>query len=200
MKKMIFTLFVLAIGVTTVMAEGYKVGDKAADFKLENIDGKHVSLSDFKDAKGFIVVFTCNGCPYAKAYQDRIIALDKKYKGLGYPVVAINPNDTDAKPDDTIEEMKKRASEKGYTFPYLKNATQEVYKMYGATKTPHMYILSKSGEDLKVEYIGAIDDNYQDADEVEEAYLANALDALLAGNKPKPSFTKAVGCSIKAKN
>jgi len=200
MKKIIITLFVFVIGVTSVMADGYKVGDKAADFKLENINGEYVSLSDFKDAKGFIVVFTCNGCPYAKAYQDRIIALDKKYKKLGYPVVAINPNDTDIKPDDTLEEMKKRADEKGYSFPYLKDASQEVYKIYGATKTPHMYVLTKAGEDLKVEYIGAIDDNYQDADEVEEAYLANALDAILDGSKPKPSFTKAVGCSIKAKN
>lgn len=199
MKKMILTFFVLALGVTTAMAGGYKVGDKAADFKLKNIDGEYISLSDFKDAKGFIVVFTCNGCPYAQAYQDRIIALDKKYKKLGYPVVAINPNDTDIKPDDSLEEMKKRAGEKGYTFPYLKDDTQEVYKMYGATKTPHMFVLSKSGEELKVEYIGAIDDNYQDSDEVEEAYLANALDAILDGQKPDPSFTKAVGCSIKAK-
>ncbi len=114
-------------------------------------------------------------------------------------MVAINSNDTDIKPDDSLEEMKKRAIEKEYTFPYLKD-TEKVYKMYGATKNPHMYVLTKSGNDLKVEYIGAIDDNYQDSDEVEEAYLANALDAILAGNKPNPSFTKAVGCSIKAKN
>jgi len=197
---MIITFFALVFAVTAVLAGGYKVGDKAADFKLKNIDGEFVSLSDYSDARGFIVAFTCNGCPYAKAYQDRIIALDKKYKDLGFPVVAINPNDTDIKPDDTLEEMKKRAGEKGYTFPYLKDETQEVYRMYGATRTPHIYVLSKSGDDLKVEYIGAIDDNYQDAEEVEETYLANAVDALLDGEKPKPSFTKAIGCSIKTKN
>ena len=199
MKKTVFSLLVLAMTVTTVLADGYKVGDKASDFKLKNIDGTYVSLSDFQEAKGFIIAFTCNGCPYAQAYQDRIIALDKKYKILGYPVIAINPNDTDLKPDDSLEEMKKRAEEKGYTFPYLKDATQEVYRMYGATNTPHVFVLTKSGGDLKVEYIGAIDDNYQDSDEVEEAYLANAIDALLEGKRPNPSYTKAIGCSIKAK-
>ena len=113
MKK-ILSLGVLSfLAFSLVLGAGYKVGDKAEDFKLQNVDGKYVSLADFDDAKGYIVVFTCNGCPYAKAYQDRIIALDKKYKTKGYPVVAINPNDVDLKSDDSLEGMKKRAEEKG---------------------------------------------------------------------------------------
>lgn len=199
MKKMIVSFFVLTLAIATTLAAGYKVGDKATDFKLKNIDGKYVSLSDYKDAKGFVVVFTCNGCPYAKAYQDRIIEIDKKYKKLGYPVIAINPNDTDMKPDDKLDAMKERAKEKGYTFPYLKDADQTVYKTYGATRTPHVFVLTKDNGSLRVDYIGAIDDNYQDAGAVEEPYLANALDNILEGKSPNPSFTKAIGCSIKSK-
>lgn len=191
----IFALFIVSFS----LAAGYKVGDKAEDFKLKSVKGEYVSLSDYSDAKGFIVVFTCNGCPYAKAYQDRIIELDGKYKSKGYPVVAINPNDTDLKPEDNLEGMKKRAKEKDFTFAYLKDDTQEVYRTYGATRTPHIYVLTKSGDDLLVAYIGAIDDNYQDASAVKETYLASALDALLEGDQPDPSFTKAIGCSIKSK-
>jgi peroxiredoxin len=199
MKRLVFSGALALLAFTIALGAGYKVGDKATDFKLQNVDGKYVSLADFTDAQGFIVVFTCNGCPYAKAYQDRIIALDKKYKSKGYPVVAINPNDTDLKSEDNLEAMKKRAAEKGFTFPYLKDAEYEVFKAYGATRTPHIYVLNKEEGDLIVKYIGAIDDNYQDASAVQEAYLANAVDALLAGKDPNPSATKAIGCTIKQK-
>ena len=199
MKKITWALSLMILSLSLVNAEGYKVGDKASDFKLQNIDGRYVSLSDYKDARGFIVVFTCNGCPYAKAYQDRIIELDKKYKSRGYPVIAINPNDTDLKPEDNLAAMKERAQEKGYTFPYLKDAGYEVFRQYGATRTPHVFVLEKNKEDLVVAYIGAIADNYQDASAVKEPYLAGAIDALLADREPEPSFTKAIGCTIKQK-
>lgn len=199
MRKHMLFVGLMVMSTTFLFAEGYKVGDKASDFKLENIDGKYVSLSDYKDAKGFIVVFTCNGCPYARAYQDRIIELDKKYKNLGYPVIAINPNDTEIKPEDDLAGMKKRAEEKHYTFPYLKDADYKVFRTYGATRTPHIFVLTRKADDLVVSYIGAIDDNYQDAAAVKEPYLANALDALLAGKEPQTSFTKAIGCTIKQK-
>jgi peroxiredoxin len=199
MKK-IFLLGTFAfLAFSLVLGAGYKVGDKAKDFNLQNVDGTYVSLADFHDVKGYIVVFTCNGCPYAKAYQDRIISLDKKYKSKGYPVVAINPNDVDLSSEDSLEGMKKRADEKGFTFPYLKDANYEVFKTYGATRTPHIYLLQKVGGDLIVKYIGAIDDNYQNAAAVQEAYLANAVDALLAGKDPEPNTTKAIGCTIKSK-
>jgi peroxiredoxin len=199
MKKIILLGTFAILTSSLLLAAGYKVGDKAEDFKLQNVDGKYVSLADYDDASGFIVVFTCNGCPYAKAYQDRLIALDKKYKAKGYPVVAINPNHVDLKPEDSLEGMKKRAKEKGYTFPYLKDADYKVYKAYGATRTPHIYLLQKEKSDLVVKYIGAIDDNYQDASAVQDAYLANAVDALLAGKNPSPNSTKAIGCTIKEK-
>jgi len=179
---------------------GYQVGDKATDFKLKNIDGKMLSMADFPNAKGFVVIFTCNHCPYAQAYQDRIVALDKEYKSKGYPVIAINPNDPSIVPEDSYDAMITRAKEKNFTFPYLFDEKQDVYKMYGAAHTPHVYLLQMNGKgDLIVRYIGAIDDNYQDASAVKEKYLANALDALIAGKEPNPNSTKAIGCSIKDK-
>jgi peroxiredoxin len=194
------TLFILTAAIFLMSfdpGEGYKVGDKASDFSLKNINGKMVSLSDFKDAKGFVVIFTCNHCPYAKAYEDRIIKLDKKYKEKGYPVIAINPNDESIAPDDSYDKMIERAKEKSFTFPYLRDKTQEVANTYGATRTPHVYLLNKEDGDLYVRYIGTIDNNYQDESAVTEQYLANAIDALLEGSNPQPDFTKAIGCSIK---
>jgi peroxiredoxin len=199
MKKILLSGSFAFLTLSLAFGAGYKVGDKAEDFRLQNIDGKYVSLADFDDAKGFIVAFTCNGCPYAQAYQDRLIALDKKYKTKGYPVVAINPNDVDLKPEDSLGEMKQRAKEKGYTFPYLKDAEYEVFKAYGATRTPHIFLLQKERGDLIVKYIGAIDDNYQNASAVQEDYLSNAVEALLAGRNPSPNETKAIGCTIKYK-
>jgi len=193
-------LFAMISGASVTAGDGgYQVGDKAADFKLKNIDGKWVSLGDYKDAKGFIVIFTCNHCPYAKAYEDRIVALDKKYAPEGFPVIAINPNDATAYPDDSYENMQKRAKEKGFTFPYLYDEQQTVYPQFGATRTPHIFVLAKAGDEMTVEYIGAIDDNYEDASKVTNKYVENAVDALLAGNKPEVTSTKAIGCSIKAK-
>lgn len=201
MKTKLFALVAGILMLASFKPEGgLKVGDKAADFKLKNVDGKEVSLSgNFKDAKGVIVVFTCNHCPFAVKYQDRVIALDKKYKGLGYPVVAINPNDPGKSPDDSYDNMKTRSKEKGFTFPYLFDETQATAHAYGATNTPHIYILQKAGSDFVVKYIGAIDDNSDDATAVKEKYAEEALDALLAGKPVATTKTKAIGCTIKWK-
>ncbi|MCC1484077.1 thioredoxin family protein [Winogradskyella immobilis] len=179
--------------------EGYSVGDIATDFKLENIDGKMVSLSDYEQAKGFIVVFTCNTCPYAVAYEDRIVALDKKYASKDYPVIAIMPNDTDVMPGDNMKAMQARAKAKGFTFPYLMDKGQKIYPQYGATKTPHVYVLEKTRKGNEVKYIGAIDDNYKDAAAVKTKYVENAVDALLSGKEVEQKETRAIGCSIKVK-
>lgn len=191
----------LFIGAFTVpennVDNGYKIGDIAEDFSLKNIDGKMVSLSDYKDAKGFIVTFTCNTCPYAVMYEDRIVALDKKYASKGYPVVAIMPNNTSIKPGDNLEAMKQRAKDKGFTFPYLIDAGQDVFPKFGATKTPHIFVLDKTKKGLEVKYIGAIDDNYKDASAVKTKYVENAVDALIEGNEVPQKETKAIGCSIK---
>jgi peroxiredoxin len=154
------------------------------------------SMSDYKDAQGFIIVFTCNHCPFAVKYEDRVIALAKKYKSQGYELLAINPNDPAVQPDDSFEKMQVRAKEKGFTFPYLFDEGQKIYPKYGATKTPHVFLLDKN---LIVKYIGAIDDNVEDASAVKEHYLENAIAALQKGKDPTPSTTKAIGCSIKVK-
>lgn len=199
MKKL--GLFIAAVAMLCAFRpEGYKVGDKAIDFKLKNIDGKMVSLADYKDAKGFIVVFTCNHCPFAKAYEDRIIALNTKYASKGYPVIAINPNDPTVVPEDDYATMQQRAKAKNYAFPYLVDGTQNIAKTYGATRTPHVFVLQKSGTELMVKYIGAIDDNSDDPSAVKEKYVENAVDALLAGKDVNPSSTKAIGCGIKWKS
>lgn len=179
---------------------GYKVGDVAADFDLKNVDGQNFSMAaNLADAKGCVVVFTCNHCPFAIDYEDRLIALDKKYKALGYPVVAINPNDPEVEPDDSFEKMVERAKEKGFTFPYLFDEGQKVYPQYGAMRTPHCYLLSKEETGMVVKYIGAIDDNSKKPEEVTATYLADALDAVIKGEAPNPDYTKAIGCGIKAK-
>jgi len=197
--NLIFAIVAVSIisAFTTNTNDGYKVGDKATDFELEDVNGEMVSLSDYKDAKGFIVIFTCNHCPYSVANEDRIIALDKKYKSKGYPVIAINPNDPAAQPEDSPKLMKKRAKEKGFTFPYLFDKGQKVYPKYGATKTPHTYVLQKIEGDLIVQYIGAIDDSSRDENAVKVKYVENAVDALLSGKKPEETYTRAIGCSIK---
>ena len=185
----------LFLGETTE-SNGYQPGDKATDFKLKSVDGKMYSMADYKDAKGFIVVFTCNTCPFAIKYEDRINAIAKKYKSKGYVLLAINPNDPEAQPADTYELMQEKAKEKGFVFPYLVDEGQKIYPQYGATKTPHVFLLDKN---LIVKYIGAIDDNSDDASAVKEKYLENAIRALDNETDPSPALTKAIGCSIKTK-
>lgn len=205
MKKisLVFSILVLALAVqTSVLAQnaankGYKPGDIAADFKLKNVDGKTVSLADYSKAKGFIVVFTCNHCPYAVAYEDRIIALNKKYASKGYPVIAINPNNPATQPKDSYQAMQVRAKEKAFTFPYLFDDGQKIYPQYGATKTPHVFVINKEKGKNIVRYIGAIDNNYADANDVSEHYVEAAVDALLTGKEVKQTTTAAIGCGIK---
>ena len=202
LKSVVIVALLLVVSAFTTSETdkkgGYAVGDIAADFSLKNIDGKSVSLSDYKDAKGFLVIFTCNTCPYAIAYEDRINALNKKYKAKGVPVIAINPNNPKLKSGDSFDKMIVRAEEKGFTFPYLLDDGQKVYPQYGATRTPHVYLLEKTAEGNKVRYIGAIDDNYQDASQVEDTYVEDAVDAMLSGDTIDVTLTKAIGCSIKA--
>jgi len=199
MKRRLFASAILLTGWMIVFA-GVNPGDSAPEFSLKNVDGKTVSLSDYSDEKGVIVVFTCNPCPFAKAYEQRIIRLHREYADKGYPVVAINPNDDKVSPEDTFDRMIARSAEKEYPFPYLKDETQKVYQAYGATRTPHIYLLENSGGTFRVAYIGAIDDNAMDASGVSERYLEDALAAVMAGNKPDPATTKAVGCTIKTKS
>ncbi|MGI4740035.1 MAG: thioredoxin family protein [Janthinobacterium lividum] len=203
MKK-ILPLLALCLGLLSSFvlrpaADGYKVGDKAADFKLKNVDGKLVALADNPAAKGYIVVFTCNTCPFARAYESRIMALNTKYAPLGYPVVAINPNDAATAPGDSYAAMQQLAKDHKYAFPYLQDERQQVARTYGATRTPHLYVLKRQGADFVVSYVGAIDDNSEDAKLVKTKYLENAMTDIMAGKPATTSTTQAIGCGIKWK-
>ena len=202
MKKI--SLFLLSLVVlatySTVSAQdsqGYGIGDTAKDFNLKTTDGTMVSLNNLEGAKGAIVIFSCNTCPYVVAYEDRMIDLHNKYAPQGYPVIAINSNDPKVSPGDSFEKMQERAKEKGFTFPYAYDQTQEVIKAYGGTRTPHVYLLQKEGSDFKVKYIGAIDNNYQDASAVTERYVEDAIGAVMKGQPVANQTTKAIGCTIK---
>lgn len=192
---LVAAVFISLAAFTSKTDNGYSVGDTIVDFRLKNIDDTMLSLSDFGEVKGYVIIFTCNTCPYSVANEDRIIALDKKYKPLGFPVVAINPNDPAVVAGDSFAKMKERANDKGFTFPYLFDEGQEVYPKFGATKTPHVYIVTEN--DMQVQYIGAIDNSSRDEDAVTEKYAENALDALLAGKAIEKKETRAIGCSIK---
>jgi peroxiredoxin len=193
----LLVLVISAFTMSDTAINGYEIGDIAEDFSLKNIDGKMVSLSDYKDAKGFIITFTCNTCPYAVMYEDRILELNNKYESKGYPVIAIMPNNIDKKPGDALPEMKKRAEAKGFNFPYLIDSKQNIYPKYGATKTPHIFVVQKTKKGNVVKYIGAIDDNYKDASAVTTKYVEEAVDAFLSGKEVPQTETKAIGCSIK---
>jgi peroxiredoxin len=182
-----------------VNAGGYDIGDNVHDFKLKNVDNTWVSLSDYSESMGAIVIFTCNHCPYAKAYEQRIMELDKMYAPKGFPVIAINPNDPAVYEEDSFENMQKRSKEKGYTFPYLFDEEQTVYPKFGATKTPHIFVLKNGDMGWTVQYIGAIDNNYKSAEDADEKYVEDAIMALMSGQKPEVTETKAIGCSIKAR-
>lgn len=196
LNAIILTLIMLFPGVKA--PDGLKVGENAVDFNLKNIDGKMVSLAANMDAKGYILIFTCNTCPYSVAYEDRIIALHNKYATKGYPVVAVQPNNSKRSPGDSFEKMQKRAKSKGFPFPYLMDETQQVTRTYGATNTPHVYVLNRQSSDsFIIEYIGAIDNNSRNAAAADKHYVEDAVDNLLTGKNIETTKTKAIGCTIK---
>jgi peroxiredoxin len=198
MKKLIMVLLVVISGIAKAQTS-YKIGDIATDFNLKNVDNKMISMANYKEAKGFFVIFHCNQCPYSKAYENRIIALNAKYASKGLPVITINPNDPAINPEDSFEKMKIRAKQEKYTFPYLVDDTQEIAKAYGAKATPHVYLLKKTDEGLVVSYTGAIDNDTENVNDAKIKYAENAADALLAGKEIELAQTKAIGCSIKWK-
>jgi len=199
MKKFL-SVCLLAASFLTAQAKGYGIGDMVHDFSLKNVDGRTVSLADYKDAKGYIVVFTCNTCPVALAYQDRIIELSRKYAAAGYPVLAINPNDPEAQPADAYEKMQERAQEKHFDFPYLYDPGQVVTSAFGATNTPHVFLLQKTGKGNMVVYMGAIDNDPEDNNKASRKnFLEDAVAAVQKGQQPAVQQTKAIGCTVKWK-
>jgi peroxiredoxin len=194
MKSLKFILLIFAfVIINTAFAPQKQLVN---DFSLMNIDGKKVSLANYKNAKGFIIVFTCNHCPFAKLYPPRLNELNNRYKPLGVPLIAISSTDTMMYEEDTYPNMVTKAKEEQFNFPYLFDEMQTVAKNFKAQKTPHAFVIWKENNNWVVKYNGAIDDNGMEPKQVTEPYVANAVDALLSNKKILVTETKSIGCQI----
>jgi peroxiredoxin len=173
-----------------------KIESSIPGFSLTGVDDKAYSLNDFSDKKILIVIFSCNHCPYVQAYEDRIVALQSEFEKDGVQIVAINSNDDVKYPDDSFDEMKKRAAARGFNFPYLRDESQDVAKAFGTTHTPLIFLFDS---DRKLKYEGKIDDNWQEPDKVKSAYLRDAILEVLKGKEVSVPETFSIGCTIKWK-
>jgi peroxiredoxin len=169
------------------------LGEKAPDFDLPGVDGRKYSLGSFKDKSVLVVIFSCNHCPYVKDYEGRMVSIQKDYANKGVQFVAINSNDVKAYPEDGFQEMVKRAKEKGFNFPYLRDESQEVVEAYGGVCTPHVFAFDNA---RSLRYRGRIDDS-RDTGKVTSHDLRNALDDLVSGAEVRIPDTRPFGCSIK---
>lgn len=197
--KPAFAIFFLLIGIFMSQETLAQTTKKTvSNFTLTNtVDNSQVSVANFSNKKGIVVIFTSNFCPYSKLYEDRIEALAREYSGKGVQFLLINPNNPQASKDDSIEEMAKKAKEKGYKFPYLADKNQTVAAMFGASKTPEVFLLKPSGNAFSIVYSGAIDDNPQVENDVKTYFLRNAIDNLLAGKPATANYERPTGCMIK---
>jgi peroxiredoxin len=173
-----------------------EIGQRAPDVSLPGVDGKDCALASFKDKKVVVVVFTCNHCPYAQAYEDRLVSLQRDYADKGVQLIAINANDSAGYPEDSFDNMVRRAKKKNFNFPYLRDENQRIARSYGAEYTPEVFVLNGKFE---VRYIGRIDDNWQHPDKVRSHDLRDAINAVLAHKKVENPVTHAIGCTIKWK-
>jgi len=194
MKKILIPI----MGLTFLLAGELEIGSTMPlkDLKLADISGKNITLANAKGDVGTLVIFSCNTCPWVIRWEDRYISLATTYAQKGIGMIAVNSNAARFGGEDSLEEMVEHAKNNGYNFPYAQDPESELASAFGATKTPHIYLFN--GDD-KLVYRGAIDDNAKNAKKVDEPFLANAIDALLAGNPINPQTTKALGCSIKFK-
>jgi peroxiredoxin len=171
-----------------------EIGSSIPDFKLPGVDGKTYSLSDFKNAKALVFMFICNHCPYVKAIEDRLIELGKDLKALGVAVIGICSNDSSEHPEDSFENLKKRALEKNYSFVYLHDEDQEIAKAFGAVCTPDFYVY---GNDRKLAYRGRLDDSWKDASKVKKRELFSAVENILKNKEISEKQVPSMGCNIK---
>ncbi len=189
----------LAFSLSVAAAQtpkGYTLGDAVADFNLKSVDNRLVSLANYRSGKGLIVVFTSNHCPFSKAYEARLLALDRLFAPQGYPVLAIMPNDPAAYEDDSFANMQTRARDKNYTYTYALDETQAVARQFGATRTPQVFVLKQTGNQFVVEYTGSIDDSPQDGAGAQRHYVNEAVSSLLAGRPVQSPLTKPIGCAV----
>ncbi len=191
-------MFVGVVSLSALVC-GYSSADTeqiVADFKLENVDGKQVSLSNYPDAKGFIIIFTCNHCPFAKLYPKRFNEMNSKYKALGVPLIAISSTDTISYEEDTYSKMRQKSNKEHFNFPYLFDGNQVVAKDFKAQKTPHAFVIWKINGNWIVKYNGAIDDNGMEPEKVKTHFVSNAVEELLNGKEVTERETKSIGCQI----
>jgi len=195
----ITTLMLATAGLSAVLhgapASGLAIGDAipAATATLLNVDGRELPLAKVVGEKGTLVIFSCNHCPWVKAWEDRMVAIGNAYGTKGVGVIAVNSNDPKEYPDDDLPQMRERARDKNYLFPYAVDTTSDLARAFGATRTPEAFLFDASG---RLVYHGTIDDNARNAEKVQHAYLRDALDAVLAGKSPAIQETKALGCTI----
>lgn len=197
MKNSLILLFSVITLTVNAQIKTLTVGEIAPAISLKNVDNKQVSFEDYPNAKGFIIVFTCNTCPVAQAYEQRIIELSKNMTPLGYPVIAINPNDPAVAAGDSFVKMQDRSKAKKYPFPYLFDAGQTITNLYGATRTPHLFLAQKTDKGLVIKYTGAIDDDQGDSNPSRNKFVEDAVKALNANQTPAITSTKAIGCMVR---
>ena len=188
--------FAVIFALWSVAVHAQMLNAPIDDFSLKNVDGNMVSLSDYPDAKGFIIIFTCNHCPFAKLYPPRLNELSGKYTSMGVPLLAISSTDTITYEEDSYENMIKKSMNEKFKFPYLFDGSQTVAKDFWAQKTPHAYVIWKVKNNWIIKYSGAIDDNGAESDKVSLAYVKNAVEALLSGKDIEIKETKSIGCQI----
>ncbi len=199
MKRTLGLLAILLVLASGLLGKELELGAgiPLADYKMKDIGGEQLSLGEIADSNGLVVIFSCNTCPWVFAWEDRYVELATKYMPKGIGFVAVNPNEAYRKKGDSLADMRARAKEQGYNFYYTLDKDSRLARVFGATRTPHVFIFNSEG---KLVYRGAIDDNAKEPEKVEEAYLADALDASLAGEPVKTASTKALGCTIKFKD
>jgi peroxiredoxin len=183
--------------MTLLKSINIPLGTKAIDFCLKGVDGKIHSPADYKDKDVLVIVIMCNHCPYVQAVDSRLVQLQEKFAKRNVQFIGINPNDDIAYPEDNLENMIKRASEKGYNFPYLRDDDQSIARQYQAQCTPDIYVYDKERE---LCYHGRVDDNWQEPDKVTSHDLNDAIEALLNGKRPSADQHPSMGCSIKWKD
>ena len=187
----------LTVQAQTPVAKNYAVGDAVAEFQVRNITNQFVNLADYKAQKGVVVVFMANHCPFSKAYEDRLMAVHNKFAGQGYPVLAVQTSDVTVYPEDAFEVVQSRSRDRGFPFPYTIDESQSVARAFGATRTPQVFVLTRTGGKFVVQYMGAIDDNPQDAAGVQKHYLNDALVSLTTGRVIQINTTRPIGCAVK---
>tara|TARA_B100001113_G_scaffold353809_1_gene360106 strand:+ start:119 stop:700 length:582 start_codon:yes stop_codon:yes gene_type:complete len=192
MKNILVLFLIISFGIAKELELGSRMPE--ANYMLDDISGKKLSLTDIKGKYGTLIIFSCNTCPFVIQWEDRYVKIAEEYIPKGIGVIAVNSNVGRFDGDDSIEEMVKHAKKNDYNFPYAQDQKSILARAFGATKTPHIYLFDDNNI---LVYRGAIDDNARNANKVDEPYLANAIDQLLDGKPIKKPISKAIGCSIK---